>query len=349
MATQDYYTVLGVDRSASKDEIKKAFRRLAAKYHPDKKTGDEKKFKEISEAYSVLSDDKKRAEYDSYGHAFASQGGAGTGFQGAGMEFDINDIFENFSEMFGGGFSRARQNRGRDISIDIELKFEEAIFGVNRSVLLRKNNICTHCEGSGAKPGTELVTCNTCNGNGRIRETRQSIMGSFTTVRECNVCMGSGRVPKERCGHCGGAGVVQSESEIEIKVPAGVQDGEVIRLTGQGEAVPNGVPGDLYVKLHVKPHTYIKREGVNLVTTLPVKLTDALLGNTYTVTTLDGRISVKIPAGVKHGELLRIKGKGVPSSQNRRGDFMVRVQIETPTKLSKHARMLVEQLRNEGI
>lgn len=349
MATQDYYTVLGVDRSATKEEIKKAFRRLAAKYHPDKKTGDEKKFKEISEAYSVLSDDKKRAEYDSYGHAFASQGSAGTGFHGAGVEFDINDIFENFSEMFGGGFARARQNRGRDISIDIELKFEEAIFGVNRSVLLRKNNICTHCEGSGAKPGTELITCSTCNGNGRIRETRQSIMGSFTTVRECNVCVGSGRVPKERCGHCGGAGVVQSESEIEIKVPAGVQDGEVIRLTGQGEAVPNGAPGDLYVKLHVKPHTHIKREGSTLVTTLPVKLTDALLGNTYAVTTLDGQVSIKIPAGVKHGELLRIKGKGVPTAQNRRGDFMVRVQIETPTKLSKHARALVEQLREEGI
>lgn len=355
MSQRDYYKTLGVEKGASKDEIKKAFRKLAAKYHPDKKTGDEAKFKEVSEAYAVLSDDKKRAEYDAYGQSFNGAAGAGAhgwsgqGF-GGGVEFDINDIFENFSEMFGGGFGGGRQRaRGRDISIDIELAFKDAVFGTTRTVLLTKNNACEHCEGTGAKQGTEMTTCSTCNGNGKIRETRQSIMGNFTTVRECNVCAGRGSVPKERCGHCGSDGVVKSESEIEIKIPAGVQNGEMIRMTGRGEAIPNGSPGDLYVKLHVKPHEHIKREGNNLIRTLSIKLTDALLGNTYQVETLDGPVTIKIPAGVKHGELLRIKEKGVPYSTSKRGDFMVKINIEIPNKLSRKAKKIVEDLKAEGI
>lgn len=359
MTNRDYYSILGVQKGASKDDIKKAFRKLAAQYHPDKKTGDESKFKEISEAYAVLGDEKKRAEYDAYGHAFSNGGGQGTGFGGfnwagaqgfggAGMEFDLNDIFENFGDMFGGG--RARTARGRDISIDIELLFKEAIFGTTRTVLLTKNNTCEHCIGSGAKPGSEMVTCTTCNGNGKIRESRQSIIGSFTTVRECTVCKGRGSVPKERCGHCAGAGVVRSENEIEIKVPAGVQDGEVIRMTGRGEAVSSGTPGDLYVKLHVKQDANITRNGNDLIQALPIKLTDALLGAAYDVQTLDGTVTIKIPAGVKHGEMLRIKGKGVPEgSGSRRGDFMVRLSIEIPGKLTRKAQQLVEELRNEGI
>lgn len=356
MAQRDYYQVLGVEKNASKDDIKKAFRKLAAQYHPDKKTGDETKFKELSEAYAVLSDDKKRAEYDAYGHAFSgSQGGqgfggfnwAGQGF-GEGVEFDISDIFENFSDMFGGGGGK-RRARGRDISIDIELAFKEAIFGTTRNVLITKNNTCEHCEGTGAEKGTELTTCTTCNGNGKVRETRQSIMGSFTTVRECGMCSGRGKIPKERCGHCAGEGVRRSESEIEMKIPAGIQDGEVIRMTGRGEAIPNGTPGDLYIKVHVKPHEHIKRDGNNLMRTLPIKLTDALLGSTYHVETLDGSVSIKIPAGVKHGELLRIREKGVPYANKRRGDFMVKLSIEVPNKLSRKARKLVEELRDEGI
>ncbi|MEX0931019.1 MAG: molecular chaperone DnaJ [Candidatus Paceibacterota bacterium] len=357
MAQRDYYEILGLKKGASGDEIKKAFRKLATQYHPDKSTGDEAKFKEISEAYAVLSDDKKRAEYDSYGHAFNGAGGGGQGFggfnwpgQGAGdggVEFDINDLFENFSDMFGGaGRGRAR---GRDISIDIELSFKDSVFGTVRHVLLTKNNVCEHCTGTGAKSGTEMITCETCNGNGKIRETRQSIMGSFTTVRECNTCMGRGKIPKERCGHCGGTGVLRSESEIEIKIPSGIQDGEVIRMTGQGEAIPNGTPGDLYIKIHVKADQYVKREGNNLVRTLPIKLTDALLGNTYDVETFDGVLQIKIPAGIKHGELLRIKDKGVPYDTKKRGDFMVKISIEIPNKLSRKARTLVEEMRNEGI
>lgn len=354
---KDYYQILGLQKGASKDEVKKAFRKLAAKYHPDKKTGDEDKYKEVTEAYAVLGDDKKKAEYDTYGHAFNSGGGgAGFGgfnwadFQQAGgfqggqsFEFDLNDIFENFG--FGGS---PRVKRGRDISIDVNLNFKESIFGVTRKILLTKTNTCAHCNGSGAKSTTDTISCSTCGGNGKVRETRQSIMGSFTTVRECSVCHGKGTVPKEKCGHCAGAGVTKSESEITVKVPAGINNGEVIRMTGQGEAMPHGQPGDLYIKVHVEADKRIRREGLTLSSTLPIKLTDALLGNTYTVETLDGEVSIKIPAGISHGELIRIKEKGVPSERGR-GDFMVKISIVTPKKLSRKAQKLIEELRNEGI
>lgn len=355
---KDYYQILGLPKGSSRDEVKKAFRKMAAQYHPDKKTGDEAKYKEVTEAYAVLGDEKKKAEYDTYGHAFNNAGGGGGGFggfnwqdvqgaqnfNGQGFEFDLNDIFQNFG--FGGGGQQKK--RGRDVSIDINLRFEEAIFGVTRKVLITKNNTCTHCEGSGAKSGTDVATCTTCNGNGKIRETRQSIMGAFTTVRECSTCNGSGKVPKERCPHCAGVGVARTEEEISVAVPPGIQNGEVIRMTGRGEATSAGEPGDLYIKVHVESHKTIKREGDTLITKMPIKLTDALLGATYTVDTLDGQVDIKIPTGIAHGELIRIKNKGVPSSRGR-GDFMVKVTIETPKKLSRRARKLVEELKEEGI
>lgn len=355
---KDYYQILGLEKGASKDEVKKAFRKMAAKYHPDKASGDEEKYKEVTEAYAVLGDEKKKAEYDTYGQSFSGAGGAGfggfdfSGFQGAqgfggqNMEFDINDIFSNFG--FGGGGRKAEQ-RGRDISIDINLTFEEAIFGVTRKVLITKNNTCTHCKGTGAKEGSGMETCSTCGGQGKLRETRQSIMGAFTTVRECSACHGTGQIPKERCPHCAGAGVARTQEEIAIKVPAGISNGEVIRMTGRGEAMPHGQPGDLYIKVHVEQHSTIKRDGSTLISKLPVKLTDALLGATYTVTTLDGKVDIKIPAGITHGELLRIKGKGVPNESGSRGDFMVKISVETPKKLSRKARKLVEELKEEGI
>ena len=350
--SKDYYEVLGIQKGSSKDEVKKAFRKMSSKYHPDKKTGDEEKYKEITEAYSVLSNDQKKAEYDTYGQSFNGAGGGGGfnpqdfqgGFGGQNFEFDINDIFSNFG--FGGGGQQAK--RGRDVSIDINLKFEESIFGVTRKLLITKNNTCTHCEGSGAKKGTDTESCSTCGGQGKVRENRQSIMGSFTTVRECNHCNGNGKIPKEKCGHCAGAGVARTEEEISIKVPAGIQNGEVVRMTGRGEAMPNGQPGDLYIKIHVEAHSSIKRDGSTLTANLPIKLTDALLGTTYKVETLDGEVDIKIPAGITHGELLRIKGKGVPYN-NSRGDFMVRVSVETPKKLSRQARKLIDQLKEEGI
>ncbi len=354
---KDYYSILGLEKGASKEEVKKAFRKMAAKYHPDKAEGDEEKYKEVTEAYAVLGDDKKKAEYDTYGHAFNNAGGGagfggfswsdfagqGGGFNAGGFEFDLNDIFQNFG--FGGG---GRQQRGRDVSIDINLTFEESIFGVTRKVLVTKNNICNHCEGTGAKKGTEKISCTTCGGNGKIRETRQSVMGSFSTVRECHDCNGTGKIPKEKCEYCRSAGVARTQEEISIKVPGGIQNGEVIRMTGRGEAVAAGQPGDLYIKVHVEGHKTIRREGSTLYSSLPIKLTDAILGANYRVETLDGLVDIKIPAGIAHGELIRIKEKGVPGDRGR-GDFMVKISIEIPKKLSKKAQKLIEELREEGI
>lgn len=354
---KDYYHILDVDKSASQDDIKKAFRKLATKYHPDKKGGDEAKFKEISEAYSVLSDSKKRAEYDTYGRSYSGVGGNGSGGMhwggfggGAGVEFDLNDIFEGFGDIFGGGArgSGRAQARGRDISIDIEISLAEAVFGVTRSILLTKNNACATCDGSGADKQAGVITCTACNGNGKIRETRQSILGSFTTVRECTVCDGRGSVPKVTCTKCGGRGVLKSEEEIQIGIPAGIEDGEMIRMTGRGEAARGGASGDLYVKVHVQKHPTIIRDGMHLKTVLPVKLTDALLGASYAVTTLDGPVTLNVPAGIQSGDLLRIREKGVKNG-NRRGDFLVKITIDTPQKLSRNARKLVEALREEGI
>lgn len=359
---KDYYETLGIQKGASKDEVKKAFRKLASQYHPDKKTGDEAKFKEISEAYAVLGDEKKKAEYDTYGHAFQGAGGSqqqggfggfnwadfqqAAGAGGQGFEFDMSDLF---GDMFNGGGSQ-RQARGRDISIDIELQFKEAVFGTHRKVLLTKNSTCSKCGGTGAKEGTEQTTCSTCNGQGRVRETRNSFMGQVQTVRECNVCHGRGQVPKEVCGTCAGTGVARAEEEIEINVPAGIQDGEMIRMTARGEAITNGTPGDLYIKVHIKNHKTIRREGNDLISELRVKLSDALLGHTYKVETLESEVDIKIPAGVKHGEMLRIKGKGVPTgSGSARGDFLVKINIDLPQKLSRKAKKLIEELRGEGI
>lgn len=358
---KDYYQILGVDKKASKDDIKKAFRKLAHKYHPDKQEGDATKFKEASEAYSVLSDDKKRMEYDTYGRVFSEGGGAGQsgfgGFEGfdfsnfagqagAWQDLDLGDIF---GEFFGGGGARERTRRGRDISIDIELTFAEAVFGVERKVLLNKTSTCSVCHGTGGEPGTEMKTCATCNGKGKIKETRRSFIGTFTTTRTCPECSGSGQIPKERCKNCKGQGVVRKQEEITIKIPAGIDDGEMIRLSRAGEAVSGGVPGDLYVKLHVGRHPTLRKEGTDLVSDLNIKLTTALLGGEYTVQTLDGDIALKIPAGVTHGEILRVKGKGVPIEKGKRGDLLVKVHIQFPHKLSRSAQKLIEELKKEGI
>jgi molecular chaperone DnaJ len=353
---KDYYQILGVEKSASEGDIKSAFRKLAQKYHPDKKGGDEAKFKEVSEAYAVLSDQKKRAEYDTYGKTFAGggpQGGFGgfdfsnfQGFQGADgqtFEFDLGDMFGDF---FGGG---ARARRGRDISIDIELSFKESIFGAERRVLISKLGTCDVCSGSGAKPGSKMKSCATCNGKGEIRETRNSFFGNFTSRRVCPTCNGKGEVPEAACEKCRGQGVVKLEEEIQITVPAGVSDGEMIRMPGRGEALAGAPAGDLYVKLHVKADAAFGRDGNHLTTTLPVKLSDALLGSTYRVRTLEGDTVLEIPAGVEHGEVLRIRGQGVPHGRGSRGDLLVRVDIQFPKKLSKTAREYIEKLRNEGL
>jgi molecular chaperone DnaJ len=354
--SKDYYAILGVDKKASKDDIKKAFRKLAHKYHPDKKDGDESKFKEASEAYAVLSDDKKRAEYDAYGRVFSGAGGGQqsgfdgfdfSGFGGAqGFDINIDDLFGGFSDMFGGGRG---QRRGRDISIDIELPFKEAIFGSTRKVLLTKDSTCTKCQGSGAEPNTNTKTCPTCNGKGQVVESQRSPFGVFQSVRTCHTCHGRRVVPEKPCSQCHGRGIEKREEEISITIPAGIDNGQVIRMSGMGEALAGGAAGDLYIKIHVQPHPQFRKEGYNLVTDLPIKVTDALLGAEYKLETLDGVITVKVPSLKTADEILRVKGKGVPMGESRRGDLMIRVKVEFPQKLSRDAKKLLEQLKEEGI
>jgi len=358
---KNYYELLGIAKTATEEEIKSAFRKLAHKYHPDKKGGDEKKFKEVSEAYSVLSDKKKRAEYDTYGRTFAGggpqggpQGGFGgfdfSNFQGfggqEGVEFDLGDIF---GEFFGGGGGRGRAHRGRDISIDIELPFRESIFGTERRVLIAKTSMCDTCGGSGSKKGSKMVSCSMCNGKGDVRESRNSFFGTFTSSRTCPRCHGRGQIPEAPCEVCHGQGVAKREEEIRVSVPAGADDGEMIRMPGRGEAAAGGSAGDLYVKLHIKADRDFSREGNNLTTVLSVKLTDALLGRDYSIRTLDGEETLSVPVGVVHGEVLRIRGKGVPYGRGSRGDLLVRVDIEFPKKLSHKAKAFIEELRKEGL
>lgn len=352
MAGKNYYEILGVAKGASKEEIKKAFHKLAHKYHPDKGGTDTEKFKEVSEAYSILSDDKKRAEYDSYGRTFGA-GGFGGGadfdfsqFQDAfqnGFGFDFTDVFTDF---FGGS---TRQRRGRDISIDLEVSFKESVFGTRRTVLLAKTAQCDTCKGSGAKPGTSMETCKHCNGAGKVHETQNSVFGAITMVQPCRHCAGRGKVPKERCETCRGEGVYRKQEEIEVVVPPGIEGGEMIRLQGAGEAVAGAPSGDLYVKVHVTSDPRFKKDGLNIVTELSIKLSDALLGGEYKIATLDGEEMLRIPAGVSHGETLRLTGKGVPTGRGKRGDLFVRVKITFPQKLSRSARSLIEKLREEGI
>jgi molecular chaperone DnaJ len=353
---RDYYELLGVTKSASKEEIKKAFHKLAHKFHPDKKEGDADKFKEVSEAYSILSDDKKRAEYDSYGRVFGGGAPSGGGFNQGGFDFsqfqdafnqggfDMGDIFSDF---FAGQPGATRTRRGRDISIDLEISFRDSVFGVKRTVLLAKTTLCDSCQGSGAVMGTEMLTCTHCNGAGKVHETSNSFFGTITMVQPCRHCKGTGKVPKEKCETCRGEGVYKKQDEIEIQVPAGIDGGEMIRLTGMGEAVAGGASGDLYVKVHVQPDARFKKEGPNLITEISVKLSDALLGATYTLETLEGSEKVDIPQGVKHGETIHIKGKGVPLARGKRGDLYVKIKITLPTKLSRTARTAIEKLRDE--
>lgn len=362
--SKDYYKTLGVNKGASKDEIKKAFHKLAHAHHPDKNKGDDTKFKEINEAYQVLSDDKKRASYDQFGSADGPQGfggfggGQGGGFGGfdfsggqGGVEFDMGNLGDIFGDFFGGGMSRGGQKtrKGRDIQTEINLSFEESIFGVEKKIKLNKQSICNICNGSGAKVGTKMNSCSTCNGQGQIREVRRSILGNFATTKTCETCFGSGKVPSEKCSNCRGAGVLRKEEEISVNFPPAINNGETLRVRGRGEAIQGGEAGDLYIKLNVKSHPVYTRDGSNLMMDLNIKLTDALLGMSYDLKTLEGKdVEVKIPEGINNGEMLRVKGRGVPSGHSR-GDIIIRVHIKMPSKLSRKNRELVEKLKEEGI
>ena len=353
---KNYYETLGVDKKSSQDEIKKAFRKLAQKHHPDK-GGDEATFKEITEAYATLGDEKKRREYDAYGQSFGGGAGAGgfggfdpsqfAGFGQGGVEFDFSDIFGDIFGAATGGRTRAK--RGRDISIDIEITFKESVEGTKREVLLTKVSKCDTCHGDGAKPGTEMKTCDTCNGAGRIHEMRNTPLGPLSSARTCGACEGSGKIPKEKCSTCSGHGVLKKEQEIVIPVPAGIDGGEMLRMSGMGEAIKGGHSGDLYVKVHVKPHPVFHKEGMHLVMNMPMKLTDALLGTTANITTVDGKtLEVKIPPMSSPEEVLRLRGKGV-TLENGSGDLLIKLTTTMPKKLSSKAKKAIEELKSEGL
>ena len=341
---KDYYKILGVEKTASKDEIKSAFYKLAHKYHPDKNGGDEKKFKEVNEAYQILSDDQKRAQYDNYGRVFEGAGAGAGGFSGFGgfdpndfqTGFDFGNLGDIFSEFFTGN-TGPRTRRGRDISIEITISFADAIFGSERRILITKNSICDICGGNGQKPGTKRKKCSICNGQGKLHETKRSFLGTFTSVRECGTCNGAGTTPEEKCGSCRGRGIIRKQEEVRVRIPAGIDNGEMIRMTGAGEAILNGIAGDLYIKVNVAPDPVFSKEGFNLVMNREVKLSEALLGADHEIKTLDGTITVHIPEGVAMGEVLRIRGKGVPYGTGKRGDLLVKLAIKMPNKLSRRA------------
>lgn len=358
---KDYYKTLGVEKNASKDEIKKAFHKLAHKHHPDKNKGDDSKFKEINEAYQVLSDDKKRASYDQFGNADGPQGfggGQGNPFSGfggfggqGGVEFDMGDLGDIFGDFFGGGMGRSSRGvpKGRDMETEIVITFEESVFGVHKTISMTKQSTCDICKGSGGKPGSKMDTCKTCGGQGKVRQVQRSILGNFESVRTCTACHGNGKIPSEKCTECKGAGVRRKDEKIDIAVPAGINNGESLRMVGMGEAVQGGQAGDLYIRIAVKPHTIYKRDGLNLMTDIHIKLSEALLGKTYTLKILEGNtVEVKIPEGTNHLSLLRVKGKGVPSSRGR-GDIILRVHIDMPHKLSKVAKEAIGKLKEEGL
>ena len=349
MSKRDFYEILGVSKDVDKKELKKAYRKVAMKHHPDRNEGDkasEEKFKEASEAYEVLSDDQKRGAYDRYGHAGVdgSQGG-GHGGGGAGGFGDIfGDVFGDiFGGGGGGGGRRGGPQRGSDLRYTMTLSLEEAVKGCEKKITIPTLVPCDPCDGSGAKPGTSAKTCSTCGGQGQVRMQQ----GFFAVQQTCPSCRGQGTTIESPCGSCNGRGVKEETKTLNVKVPAGVDTGDRIRLSGEGEAGAMGGPaGDLYVQMSVKDHAIFERDGHNLYCDVPISIVDAALGGELEVPTLDGRVKLKIPAETQSGRMFRLKGKGVtPIRSSSPGDLMCRVQVETPVKLTEHQKKLLKEFQ----
>ena len=343
---RDYYEVLGVTKSASEDDIKKAFRKLAFQYHPDrnKEKGAETRFKEINEAYEVLSDAEKRQLYDRFGHA-AMNGGASGDFGSYGFGTSFADIFEQF---FGGTTSqtrRASSQRGADIRYELTISFEEAVFGCQKEIEVPRWENCSACRGTGAQPGTQTQRCTTCQGTGEIRRVQQSIFGQFVNVMVCDRCRGEGKVITTPCATCRGQGRARNNRHVMVNIPAGVDDGINVRVTGEGEvSARGGTAGNLYVSLTVKPHPLFKRQGNDVIFELPLSFTQAALGAEVSVRTLEGETTIKIPAGTQSGSSFRLKGMGVPVVHSTaRGDQHVIVKVVTPRNLNKRQQELLKE------
>ena len=347
---RDYYEVLGVDRGADEATIKKAYRQLAKKYHPDMNPGDkeaEKKFKEASEAYAVLSDAEKRRQYDQFGHAAFEQGGGGAGGFG-GFDFnggDMGDIFGDiFGDLFGGGRSRRANNgpmKGANVRTAVRITFEEAVFGCEKQLDLNLKDECTTCHGTGAKPGTSPETCPKCGGKGQIVYTQQSLFGTVRNVQTCPDCNGSGKIVQEKCADCHGSGYITNRKKIAVTIPAGIDNGQSIRIREKGEPGVNGGPrGDLLVEVQVERHPIFQRQDMNIYSTAPVTFAQAALGGQIHITTVDGDMAYDIKPGTQTDTKIRLKGKGVPSLRNKniRGDHYVTLVVQVPTKLNEEAK-----------
>lgn len=353
MTKRDYYEILGVSKDASADEIKKAFRKAAVKHHPDKEGGDETKFKEIGEAYEVLKDAQKRQRYDQFGHAgvggSAGGGNPFEGFNGQGFEFNFGDggLGDIFGQFFGGGQQRQRgPQRGRDVETQIQLTFEEAIFGVERDMALEMEDECSHCKGTTVEPGHELKTCPTCHGAGQQTRVMNTMFGAIQQAVTCETCGGRGKVPEKVCSVCHGRGTERRRQTIKLKVPAGIDDGATIRLKERGEAMANGPRGDLYVHIRVKAHKKFTREGDLVLSEEHVDMVEAALGTEIDVDTVDGKVRMKVPAGTQSGTDFKLTGHGVPHLRSeRRGAHIVQVVVDTPTKLSKKQKEMLEAFK----
>jgi molecular chaperone DnaJ len=352
MAKRDYYEVLGVSKTASADEIKKAFRRKAVELHPDR-GGNEEQFKEVNEAYEILKEPSKRQRYDQFGHAgvgssAASDGNPFGGFGGQNVNFDFGDLGlgDIFSSFFGGGQAggRQRQARGNDVETRIEIGFEEAVFGTDVDLRLNLEDTCSHCKGTTAEPGYSLKPCGTCGGSGQVVTATRTIFGNIQQASICPTCKGTGKVPEKVCSVCHGKGTERRVQEVSLKVPAGIDDGATIRLREHGEAVANGPKGDLYVHVRVKAHKQFTREGDLILSEEHIGMADAALGMEIDVDTVDGKVRMKVPAGTQSGTDFKLSGHGVPHIRSEtRGAHIVTIIVDTPTKLTKQQKELLEQ------
>ena len=353
MANKDYYSILGVNKTASDDEIKSAYRNLAKKYHPDinKAAEAQEKFKEISEAYSVLSDKTKRANYDQFGTADPQQGFGGGGFSGfsQGFEGGFEDIFNIFGNAFGRGGRGSGREQGADLTTDITITFEEAAFGVEKDIVIKRAEKCTHCNGSGAKAGTTTTTCTDCGGTGKVQYVQNTLFGRVASMAECKSCNGSGKIIKEKCTYCNGSGLSQQNATVKVKIPAGIDDGQTIRMRGEGEQVASdsGVAGDLHININVQPHKLLVRKEFNLYVDVYVPFTTLLLGGEMEVPTLKGTTKVDIKPLTQSNTKYTLKGKGIKYLRGfGSGDLIVTLKGEIPKNLDKNAKKLVKELEN---
>ncbi|NLL42853.1 MAG: molecular chaperone DnaJ [Firmicutes bacterium] len=351
MAKEDYYDVLGVPRGASEDEIKRAYRKLARELHPDvnKEPGAEERFKTINEAYSVLGDPERRQQYDQFGHAAFEDGGPG-GFDFGGFGFD--DLGDIFSEFFGGGFGRPtnRPQRGADLRYDLTIEFEEAAFGAEKEISIPRTETCSHCHGNQAEPGTPITTCPDCHGSGQVRYVQQTPLGQFASTRTCSRCRGEGKTFDTPCSVCHGSGTQRKMSTVTVNIPAGIDNGQSLRLRGRGESGQRGgPPGDLLIMVRVKPHEIFRREGRNVVLEIPISFVQASLGDEVKIPTLEGSVNLRIPEGTQSGKVFRLRNKGMKDIRGPgRGDQLVKVRVVTPEKLTSKQKELLREFAKAG-